>query len=114
MPNPTVEKLYEGAKIAKDNNVDFLLAVGGGSVCDYAKAVSVSAHCDEDPWEKYFIHFEEPVCKILPVGCVLKMAGTGSEMNGGSVITNHKAKLKIGHVFGEDVMPKFTMSLPKN
>lgn len=120
MPNPTVDKLREGVKIARENKVDFLLAVGGGSCCDYAKAVSVSVHCDDDPWEKYFIRFEEPDCKIVPVGCVLTMAGTGSEMNGGSVITNHEAKLKIGHVFGEDVMPKFsvlnpkyTMSLPK-
>ncbi len=120
MPNPTVEKLNEGVKLARENNVDFLLAVGGGSCCDYAKAVSVSVHCDDDPWEKYYIRFEEPECKIVPVGCVLTMTGTGSEMNGGSVITNHEQKLKIGHVFGDDVMPKFsilnpkyTMSLPK-
>ena len=120
MPNPTVEKLYEGIKIAGENNVDFLLAVGGGSVCDYAKAVSVSVHCDEDPWDKYYRRFEEPTCKIVPVGCILTMAGTGSEMNGGAVITNSEAKLKIGHVFGEEVMPKFsilnpefTMFLPK-
>lgn len=120
MPNPTVEKLHEGIKIAGENNVDFLLAVGGGSVCDYAKAVSVSVHCDEDPWDKYYRRFEEPTCKIVPVGCILTMAGTGSEMNGGAVITNSEAKLKIGHVFGEEVMPKFsilnpefTMTLPK-
>ena len=113
MPNPTVEKLYEGIKIARDNKVDFLLAVGGGSCCDYAKAVSVSVYCKDDPWQKYFIRFEEPDCKIVPVGCVLTMAGTGSEMNGGSVISNHKEKLKIGHVFGEDVMPKFSILNPK-
>ena len=120
MPNPTAEKLREGVKLAKENKVDFLLAVGGGSCCDYAKAVSVSVHCDDDPWDKYFIRFEEPTCEIVPVGCVLTMAGTGSEMNGGAVITNHEQKLKIGHVFGDDVMPKFsilnpryTMTLPK-
>lgn len=113
MPNPTVEKLREGVKIARDNHTDLLLAVGGGSCCDYAKAVSVSVHCDEDPWEKYFIRFEEPACEIVPVGCILTMAGTGSEMNGGSVITNHEAKLKIGHVFGENVMPKFSILNPK-
>lgn len=120
MPNPTVEKLREGVQIARDNNVDLLLAVGGGSCCDYAKAVSVSVHCDEDPWEKYYIRFEEPSCEIVPVGCILTMAGTGSEMNGGAVITNHAQKLKIGHVFGDEVMPKFsilnprfTFSLPK-
>lgn len=113
MSNPTSEKLAEGAKIAKDNNVDFILAVGGGSVCDYSKAVSVSAYCGEDPWEKYFIKFDEPTCKIIPVGCVLTMAGTGSEMNGGSVITNHAQKLKIGHVFGEEVFPKFSVLNPE-
>ena len=113
MPNPTLEKLYEGIKIARENKTDFILAVGGGSVCDYAKAVSVSINCDEDPWDKYYIRFEEPSCEIIPVGCVLTMAGTGSEMNAGSVITNHDAKLKIGHVFGEEVMPKFSILNPK-
>ncbi len=120
MPNPTVEKLHEGVKIARENNVDLLLAVGGGSCCDYAKAVSVSVNCNEEPWEKYYIKFEEPTCEIVPVACVLTMAGTGSEMNGGAVIINHEQKLKIGHVFGDEVMPKFsilnpkfTMSLPK-
>ncbi len=120
MPNPTADKLREGVQIARENHVDLLLAVGGGSCCDYAKAVSVSVNCDDDPWDKYYIRFEEPDCEILPVGCILTMAGTGSEMNGGAVITNHAQKLKIGHVFGDNVMPKFsilnpafTFSLPK-
>ena len=113
MPNPTVEKLYEGIRIARENNVDLLLSVGGGSCCDYAKAVSVSVNCDEDAWDKYFLRMEEPTCEIVPVGCVLTMAGTGSEMNGGSVISNHDQKLKIGHVFGDEVMPKFSILNPK-
>ena len=112
MPNPTVEKLYEGVQIARENKVDLLLAVGGGSVCDYAKAVSVSIHCEEDPWEKYYLREEEPDCEIVPVGCVLTMVGTGSEMNGGAVITNHAQKRKIGHVFGDEVFPKFTILNP--
>ena len=112
MPNPTVEKLYEGVQRARQSKADLILAVGGGSVCDYAKAVSVSVHCDEDPWDKYFIRFEEPTCDILPVACVLTMVGTGSEMNGGSVITNHEQKLKIGHVFGTQVFPKFSVLDP--
>lgn len=112
MPNPTVEKLYEGVKIARENKVDLLLAVGGGSVCDYAKAVSVSICCEEDPWEKYYLREEEPDCEIVPVGCVLTMVGTGSEMNGGAVITNHAQKRKIGHVFGDEVFPKFTILNP--
>lgn len=113
MPNPTVEKLEEGCRIARENNVDFILAVGGGSVCDYSKAVAVSAYCEDDPWEKYFIRFEEVTCKIIPVGCVLTMVGTGSEMNGGSVITNYEQKLKVGHVFGEKAFPKFSILNPK-
>lgn len=112
MPNPTVEKLYEGCKIAKENNVDLILAVGGGSVCDYSKAVSVSAYCEEDPWDKYYLRMEDVDNKIIPVGCVLTMVGTGSEMNGGSVITNHETKLKIGHVFGDNVFPKFSILNP--
>ncbi|MBP3359903.1 MAG: iron-containing alcohol dehydrogenase [Clostridia bacterium] len=112
MPNPTVEKLYEGCRIAKENNIDLILAVGGGSVCDYSKAVSVSAYCKEDPWEKYYLRMEEADNKIIPVGCILTMVGTGSEMNGGAVITNHDTKLKIGHVFGENVFPKFSILNP--
>lgn len=112
MPNPTVEKLYEGCKIAKENNVDLILAVGGGSVCDYSKAVSVSAYCEEDPWDKYYLRMEDVDNKIIPVGCVLTMVGTGSEMNGGAIITNHETKLKIGHVFGDNVFPKFSILNP--
>ena len=112
MPNPTVEKLYEGCQRAKENQVDFILAVGGGSVCDYAKAVSVSTYCEEDPWDKYYLRMEDVDNKIIPVGCILTMVGTGSEMNGGSVITNTESKLKIGHVFGENVFPKFSILNP--
>ena len=114
MPNPTLAKLYEGIEIARKHHADLLLAVGGGSVCDYAKAVSVSVNCTEDPWEKYYLRFEEPNCNIIPVGCVLTMAGTGSEMNSGAVITNEETKQKIGHVFAdESIMPKFSILNPK-
>ena len=113
MPNPTIEKVYEGLEIARKHKADLLLAVGGGSVCDYAKAIAVSVHCDEDPWDKYFVRFEEPTCEIVPVGCVLTMVGTGSEMNAGSVITNRASKLKIGHVFTDAaVMPRFSVLDP--
>lgn len=114
MPNPTLAKLYEGIEIARKHQVDFILAVGGGSVCDYAKAVSVSVNCLEDPWEKYYLRFEEPECKLIPVGCILTMVGTGSEMNAGAVITNQDTKQKIGHVFADEaVMPKFSILNPK-
>lgn len=120
MPNPTLAKLYEGIEIARKHQANLLLAVGGGSVCDYAKAVSVSVNCDEDPWEKYFVRFEEPSCETLPVGCVLTMVGTGSEMNAGCVITNPETKQKIGHVFADEKIiprfailnPRYTMTLP--
>ena len=113
MPNPTIEKVYDGCQKAKENDVDLLLAVGGGSVCDCAKAVSVSTWCEEDPWDKYYLRMEDVDNCIIPVGCVLTMVGTGSEMNGGSVITNHEQKLKIGHVFGDNVFPKFAILNPK-
>lgn len=113
MPNPTIDKVYEGCKIARENAVDLILAVGGGSVCDYSKAVSVSVYCEEDPWDKYYLRDEDVDNKIIPVGCVLTMVGTGSEMNGGAVITNTEQKLKIGHVFGDNVFPKFAVLNPK-
>ena len=120
MPNTTLNKLYEGIEVARKHNADFILAIGGGSVCDYAKAVSVSVNCNEDPWDKYYLKFEEPDCDTLPVGCILTMVGTGSEMNAGAVITNTETKQKIGHVFADEkIMPKFavldpgyTMTLP--
>lgn len=114
MPNPTLAKLYEGIEIARKHQADLLLAVGGGSVCDYAKAVSVSVNCEEDPWEKYFVRFEEPSCETLPVGCVLTMVGTGSEMNAGCVITNQETKQKIGHVFADEkIIPRFAILNPR-
>ena len=113
MPNPTVEKLYEGARIARENDVDLILAVGGGSVVDYAKGVAASAWCETDPWDKYYLRQENPSCRLIPVGCVLTMVGTGSEMNGGSVITNHAQKLKLGKVFGPANFPKFSVLNPE-
>lgn len=69
MPNPTTGKLYEGAKLARENDVDLILAVGGGSTIDYAKAVSVSAWCKEDPWQKFYRRQEDPDedQRIIPV-----------------------------------------------
>ena len=113
MPNPTTDKLREGIVRARACKADFILAVGGGSVCDYAKALSASVHLDDDPWEKYYVRSEAPNCEIVPVGCVLTMVGTGSEMNGGAVITNTAQKLKIGHVFSDEVFPKFSVLNPE-
>ena len=116
MPNPTVEKLYEGVAIARENSVDLILAVGGGSCIDYAKGVAVSVNlpAGKDPWQTYWVDFEEPACEIVPVGAVLTMVGTGSEMNCGSVITNHETKMKVGHVFASpDVFPRFAVLNPE-
>ena len=113
MPNPTIDKVYEGLDIAKGKDISLILAVGGGSVIDYAKALSVSINYNGDPWDEYFVKFNEPTCKIVPVASILTMVGTGSEMNAGSVITNPKTNEKIGHVFTSEVMPKFSILNPK-
>lgn len=118
MPNPTIEKLREGTRIARENDADFILAVGGGSCVDYAKAVAVSKNlpAGEDPWDVYFDRFEEPSAdrEIVPVGSVLTMVGTGSEMNRGSVITNRELGLKVGHVFADErVSPRFAVLNPE-
>lgn len=108
MPNPTAAKLREGVKIAEAHDTDLILAVGGGSVCDYSKSLAAAINCGEDPWEKYFVRYDEPQGKITPIGCVLTMVGTGSEMNAGSVITNEETKEKRGHVYkSEELIPKF-------
>ena len=88
------------------------MAVGGGSVIDCAKGISVSAYCDGDPWQKYWIDFQPIENKIVPVGAILTMVGTGSEMNGGSVITNEEKMLKCGRVFPPEVNPKFSILNP--
>lgn len=113
MPNPTYIKLLEGIKIARENEIDFILAVGGGSVIDYSKALSASINLDGDPWEHYYLKQEECTCKPIPVGSILTMVGTGSEMNGGAVITNTEQKLKIGKGFGTNVYPKFSILNPE-
>ncbi len=86
--NPTYAQLMTGARLVRENDIDFILAVGGGSVIDCAKGVSVAAYCEGDAWERFWINGEEPTERIIPIGSVLTMAGTASEMNGGSVITN--------------------------
>ncbi|MBD5358914.1 MAG: iron-containing alcohol dehydrogenase [Bacteroides sp.] len=115
MPNPTLEKVQEGSEIVRANNIDLILAVGGGSTVDYAKAVSVTAGYDGDAWQRYWVEQAdlEPSQKLTPIGVVLTMAGTGSEMNGGSVITNHDKKLKIGRGFPDEVSPRFAVMNPR-
>ncbi len=111
--NPTYAQLLEGARLVRENRVDLILAVGGGSVIDCAKGISVSAYCEGDPWQRYWMDFEEVDNPIVPVGCVLTMAGTASEMNGGSVITNEEQTIKNGRVFPAKVNPRFAILNPE-
>jgi len=115
MSNPTLEKLHEGVRIARENRVDWILALGGGSVCDYSKGVAASVGFDGDYWQEFWLdgHQPQPEQKILPVGCILTMAGTGSEMNGGCVITDAEKNFKTGHVFDSRLMPKFSIPNPR-
>jgi len=113
MPNPTYKKVMEGCKLVKENKVDLILAIGGGSVIDCAKAISVSTYCEGDAWQRYFTNFEEVDNELVPVASILTMAGTGSEMNAGSVITNDDSKIKMGRVFKANVNPRFSILNPE-
>ena len=113
MPNPTYEKVMEGCRLVKENNVDLILAVGGGSVIDCAKAISVSAYCEGDAWQRYFTNFEPVDNKLVAIASILTMAGTGSEMNSGAVITNEDLKIKMGRVFDANVNPRFSILNPE-
>ena len=115
MSNPTLEKLNEGVKIARENSIDLILALGGGSVCDYSKAVAASVYYEGDYWDQFWLKQQQPAAdqRLLPVACILTMAGTGSEMNAGTVITDAEHTFKVGHVFDNRLMPKFSILNPK-
>lgn len=117
MPNPDIEKVLEGAKLARQENVDMILAVGGGSTSDYAKAVAASAWQEQDVWQYYFKEHHACDCRWIPVGVVLTMAGTGSEMNRGSVISSHREEQKLFDYFRNPdfaiLNPEFTYSVPE-
>lgn len=117
MSNPTYAKVQEGAEIAREKNVDFILAVGGGSVIDCCKIISVQAKTDEDIWDMEFVQGKFPT-EGIPIGAVVTASGTGAEMNAGAVITNEALKIKAG-VFGVAphfavLDPEYTMSVPKS
>ncbi len=99
MPNPTYKKVLEGAELARENNVDFILAVGGGSVIDCCKIIAVQAKTDEDVWDMEFERKKMPV-SMLKMGAVVTASGTGAEMNNGAVITNEDKKIKAGMLGG--------------
>ena len=111
--NPTYRQMMEGARLVREHDVDLILAVGGGSTIDCAKAISVAAWCEGDAWERYWINGEPVSNKVVPVASILTMAGTGSEMNGGSVITHEEKMLKQGRVFPSFVNPRFSLLNPE-
>jgi alcohol dehydrogenase YqhD (iron-dependent ADH family) len=117
-PNPRLHSVHEGIKICKNNNVDFILAVGGGSVIDAAKAIAAGAKTDIDIWE-YYIR-KHTVTQALPLGTILTLAATGTEMNGNSVVTNWETKEKLPisseHLFPvfSILDPELTFSVPKD
>lgn len=100
MANPTLTKVLEGVEIARDEGVDFIIAIGGGSVMDCSKAISLGA-VEDDIWEKHWVRFEPIEVTPLPLGIVVTASGTGSEGNGGAVITNEETKVKTGKDFPE-------------
>ena len=115
MSNPTYAKVQEGAKIARENHVDFILAVGGGSVMDCCKIVSAQAKMDEDIWKMEFEHRKFPT-EFIKLAHVVTASGTGAEMNNGAVITNEDKKVKAGMLgaLADFVIldPTYTLTVP--
>ena len=116
MPNPTYAKVQEGAALAREQNVDFILALGGGSVIDCCKVVSAQAVLDEDIWDMEYVMGKFPMAGI-PMGAVVTASGTGAEMNSGAVIT-YEEKMWKGPVLGSSASfavldAAYTMSVPR-
>lgn len=115
MSNPTYAKVQEGAALAKEKNIDFILAVGGGSVIDCCKIVSAQAKLDKDIWELEYTDHKQPT-EFIPMGAVVTAFGTGAEMNNGAVITNEEKMLKSalwGAFYSFAILdPAYTMTMP--
>lgn len=116
MSNPTYAKVQMGAKLAREQHVDMVLGVGGGSVIDCCKMVAAQAKMDRDLWEMEFAHRELP-SDAIPMGAIVTASGTGAEMNGGAVITNEEKKIKTGMLgFAPRFAvldPAYTLSVPR-
>ncbi len=115
MSNPTYAKVQEGAKLARENHVDLILAVGGGSVSDCCKVVSAQAMLGKDLWQMENIEHTLPT-KFIPLGTIVTVFGTGSEMNNGAVITHEEKKIK-GALWGAQAEfafldPAYSLSVP--
>lgn len=119
MANPTYAKVLEGAKLAKENNVGLILGVGGGSVMDCCKAVSIAARYQGDVWADFWARPGIFDFEPLPLGVIVTVAGTGSECNGGAVITHEELKIKTGRDYPKCnprfalLDPAYTYSVPK-
>ena len=115
MSNPTYAKVQEGAVLAKEKNIDFILAVGGGSVIDCCKIISAQAKLDKDIWELEYTDHKQPT-EFIPMGAVVTAFGTGAEMNNGAVITNEEKTLKSalwGAFYSFAILdPAYTMTMP--
>lgn len=115
MANPTYAKVQEGAKLARENHIDFILAVGGGSVVDCCKIVSAQAKMEKDIWKAEFTDHEFPT-EFIPLGAVTTVSGTGAEMNNGAVITNEETKQKNGMLGALSrfvvLDPAYTLTVP--
>ena len=115
MSNPTYAKVQEGAVLAKEKNIDFILAVGGGSVIDCCKIISAQAKLDKDIWELEYTDHKQPT-EFIPMGAVVTAFGTGAEMNNGAVITNEEKMLKSalwGAFYSFTILdPAYTMTMP--
>ena len=115
MPNPTYAKVQEGAALAREKNIDFILAVGGGSVIDCCKIVSAQAKLDRDIWELEYTDHGQPT-EFIPMGAVVTAFGTGAEMNNGAVITNEDKMQKSplwGAYYSFAILdPVYTMTMP--
>jgi len=115
MSNPTYSKVQEGAALAQEKNIDFILAVGGGSVIDCCKIVSAQAKLNKDIWELEYTDHKQPT-EFIPMGAVVTAFGTGAEMNNGAVITNEEKKLKSalwGTFYSFTILdPAYTMTMP--
>lgn len=108
-PNPRVESVAEGVRICRDNNIDFILAVGGGSTIDCSKAIAAAYYYEGNPWD--LVIGKAKIEKVLPIGTILTLAATGSEMDAGAVITNMETNQKYG--FGHpEFFPKFSILDP--
>lgn len=116
MSNPTYAKVQEGAALAKKEKVDFILAVGGGSVIDCCKIVAAQAKTEKDLWEMEMKEHQFPA-EVLPMGAVVTASGTGAEMNGGAVITNEEKIIKAGMAASAPrfaiLDPVYTSSVPR-